>query len=152
MSEVVVPRTALKEDVVKAFRKRAFIERDLSAIDDYLIPGFVDHFAPPDDAPGRDGVRTRFAMAADGFHTEKVEVLLQFERDDLLIQVIEIHMRHTGDFMGLAPTGKQIVIGGFDAFRVIDGRLHEHWGVYDVAKLPDALGLSPASWGQMWHD
>lgn len=147
-----MPTNTDKAGLVNQFRQRAFVQRDLTAIDDYLSKNFIDHFAPPTDPPGREGVRLRFGQAADGFHTEAVTVLLQFERDDLLCQVIDIQMRHTGDFMGIAPTGKEIHVGGFDTFRVEAGQLHEHWGVYDVAKIPDALGLNPASWGQMWHE
>lgn len=35
------------ESLVTAFRKRAFVGRDLTALDEYLTPDFVDHFAPP---------------------------------------------------------------------------------------------------------
>lgn len=152
MTDLVEQPVLSKRDLVLTFRKSAFIDRDLSAVDRYLVPDFVDHFAPPTDPPGRDGVKLRFGQAAEGFHTEAVEVLLEFERDDLLIQVIKIHMRHTGEFMGMAGTDREIEVGGFDAFRVRDGKLAEHWGVYDIGKIPDALGLSPASWGEMWHD
>lgn len=143
---------AAKADLVNTFRERAFVKRDLTAIDEYLTADFVDHFAPTTDPPGRDGVRLRFGQAAEGFHTEGVDVVLEFERDDLLCQVISVRMRHTGEFMGQAPTNQLIRVGGFDTFRIESGRLAEHWGVYDVSKLPDALGLDPASWGQMWHE
>lgn len=152
MTETTARPALAKADLVNTFRARAFVGRDLTAIDEHLTDDFVDHFAPPADPPGRDGVRQRLAQAADGFHTEGVDVLLEFERDDLLIQVINIRMCHTGDFMGLPASGRQIVVGGFDAFRIRDGKLAEHWGVYDIGKIPDALGMAPASWGQMWHE
>jgi len=152
MTDLVENPVINKRELVLAFRTRAFINRDLSAIDEYLVEDFVDHFAPPTDPPGRDGVRLRFGQAAEGFHTEGVDVLLEFERDDLLIQVIHIRMRHTGEFMGMPPTDREIVVGGFDAFRIRGNKLAEHWGVYDIGKIPDALQMSPASWGEMWHD
>jgi predicted SnoaL-like aldol condensation-catalyzing enzyme len=152
MTETTEQPVTSKADLINTFRGRAFVGRDLTAIDEYLTDDFVDHFAPPTDPPGRDGVRVRLGQASEGFHTEGVDVLLQFERGDFLIQVISIRMRHTGEFMGLPPTGREIRVGGFDAFRIRHGRLAEHWGVYDIAKIPDALGMSPASWGQMWHE
>lgn len=138
-----------KAEIINEFRSRAFVNRDLTAIDEYLVDDFIDHFAPPEDPPGREGVRLRFGAAADGFHTEGVDVLLQFEDDELLCQVISIRMRHTGWFMGLEPTGALVRVGGFDTFRVRDGKLVEHWGTYDVSKLADLVGVD-ASWNVMW--
>ena len=148
--DTVAPIADVKRDLVTEFRKRAFVGRDLAAIDEYLADDFVDHFAPPSDPPGREGVRHRLGRAAEGFHTEGVDVLLHFERGDYICQVINIRMRHTGDFMGVAATNKLVRIGGFDAFHIRNGKLQEHWGVYDVSKLPDAVGQAAASWDQMW--
>lgn len=147
------------EQTVTEFRERAFINRDLTAIDDCLSPDFVDHFAPQWDLPGKEGVRQRFGQAANGFHTTRVEVLHSMRQNDILMQAIRIHMKHTGMFMGLAPTGKDIWIGGFDAFQVRDGKLAAHWGVYDVARIPDLLGIGATaanpqnanSWASMWN-
>jgi len=146
------------EQIVNAFRARAFIQRDLSAIDELLTPDFVDHFAPPWDPAGRDGVRRRFGQAAMGFHTTRVEVVLSVSRGNVLMQAIRIHMKHTGDFMGIPPTDREFSIGGFDAFEVRGDKLAAHWGVYDVSRIPDLLGMtpgpeapSPTSWMAMWE-
>lgn len=147
------------EELVTQFRLRAFVRRDLSAIDELLTPDFVDHFAPPWDPPGREGVRRRFGQAAMGFHTTRVEIVHSMSRGNVLMQAILIHMKHTGDFMGLAPTNREFAIGGFDAFEVRDGKLAAHWGAYDVSRIPDLLGMTPAlagqqpppSWATMWE-
>lgn len=141
------------EDVVTKFRKRAFIGRDLSAIDECLTDDFVDHFAPPWDPPGREGVRRRFGQAADAFETTQVEIVHSMMKGPILMQAIRIHLRHTGEFMGAPPTGKDIVIGGFDAFEIRGDKLAAHWGCYDVSRIPDLLGMTPetASWAKMWE-
>ena len=148
------------ENLVMAFRKRAFVGRDLTALDEYLMPGFVDHFAPPWDPPGIEGVRRRFSQAAHAFQTTGVEIVLSMVQDNILMQAIRIHMRHDGEFMGHAPSGKEFWIAGFDAFEIRDGKLASHWGCYDAARIPDLLGMAPgapvdegvnASWAQMWE-
>ena len=150
--------TARYEQLAGQFRARAFVQRDLSALDEHLTPDFVDHFAPPWDPPGIEGVRQRFGQAAQAFHTTEVEIVHSMSRGNILMQAIRIHMRHTGDFMGLPPTGREIVIAGFDAFEFRDTKLAGHWGVYDVSRIPDLLGLTSgltgndasASWASMW--
>lgn len=148
------------EDLVTAFRARAFVQQDLSALDDYLTPDFVDHFAPPWDPPGVEGVRRRFSQAAHAFQTTKVEIVHSMAQNNVLMQAIRIHMRHDGDFMGNAPSGREFWIAGFDAFEIRNGKLAAHWGCYDASRIPDLLGLSAplpteagksASWAQMWE-
>lgn len=146
------------EEIANAFRARAFIQRDLTAIDEVLTADFVDHFAPPWDPPGREGVRRRFGQAAVGFHTERVEVVLSISRGNVLMQAIRIHLKHTGDFMGMAATQREFSIGGFDAFEVRGDKLAAHWGIYDVSRIPDLLGMAPGpqaqgapSWMAMWE-
>lgn len=151
--------TAAYEQIVTAFRARAFIERDFTAIDDCLTPDFVDHFAPEWDPPGKEGVRRRFGQAANGFHTTAVEILHSMSKGPVLMQAIRIHMKHTGDFMGVPATGEEFWIGGFDAFKIRDGKIAAHWGAYDVARIPDLLGLTSSperpdeanSWASMWN-
>jgi predicted ester cyclase len=146
------------EDYVQHFRQRAFVQRDFAAIDDHLSADFVDHFAPPWDPPGIEGVKRRFGQAAQAFATTEVEVIHSMSKGNVLMQAIRIHMKHTGDFMGIPPTGREIVIGGFDAFEFRDDKLAAHWGVYDVSRIPDLIGLGPvppspetaASWRSMW--
>jgi len=147
------------EGVITKFRLRAFIERDFDAIDECLTPDFVDHFAPPWDPPGLEGVKRRFGQAAEAFHTTQVEIIHSMSRGNILMQAIKIHLRHTGEFMGLAPTGRDIWIGGFDAFEIRGDKIAAHWGTYDVSRIPDLLGTTTgatpvdgaASWTTMWE-
>jgi predicted SnoaL-like aldol condensation-catalyzing enzyme len=148
------------EALVTAFRTRAFLQQDLTALDEYLTPDFIDHFAPPWDPPGVEGVRRRFSQAAHAFKTTNVEIVHSMSQGNVLMQAIRIHMRHDGEFMGHPPSGREFWIAGFDAFQVRDGKLAAHWGCYDVSRIPDLLGFGPpmpaadakgASWSQMWE-
>jgi predicted ester cyclase len=151
--------TAVYEEIATTFRVRAFIERDFTAIDECLTPDFVDHFAPESDAPGKEGVKKRFKQAANGFHTTAVDILHSMRKDNVLMQAIRIHLKHTGEFMGVSATGREFWIPGFDAFEIRDGKIAGHWGAYDVARIPDLLGLTAPpehpdeanSWASMWN-
>lgn len=147
------------ENLITEFRKKAFLQQDLTALDEHLTPDFVDHFSPPWDPPGVEGVRRRFSQAAQAFQTKRVEIVHSMRKGKVLMQAIRIHMCHTGDFMGIPATGKDIAIAGFDAFEVRGNKLAAHWGVYDVSRIPDLLGLqlgapgtqeASPSWSTMW--
>jgi predicted SnoaL-like aldol condensation-catalyzing enzyme len=148
--------TKQHEDLIAEFRKAVFIDRNLAALDAYLAPNFVDHFASPKDPPGIAGVKQRLGQSMVGLRTTSVEIVLSVGNGDVLAQAILLHMEHIGALMGASPTHTELTIGGFDAFRVADGRITDHWGIYDVARIPDLLGLTSEegdespSWSALW--
>src|SRR6185437_338525 len=50
---------------------------------------------------------------------------------------------HDGPFMGHPPTGRRIRTTVFDAIRVADGRMIEHWGVPDRLSVLYQLEIVP---------
>jgi len=50
---------------------------------------------------------------------------------------------HTGDLMGIPPTGKQVRIDGISYGRVRDGKAVEHWGSGDNLGMLQQLGVIP---------
>jgi predicted ester cyclase len=146
---------AEREEIVRRFRGAVLFSKDLAAIQEVLAPEFVDHFAPPWDPPGRDGVAHRFDQAANALTTTKVEVLVSVCEGNYLSQAIELSFAHTGAFMGIPATGKSFKIGGSNTFRFDGDQIVEHWGVFDVAKIPDLLREGhggQGGWASMWPD
>lgn len=141
------------ERTVNQFRDAVLFRKDYTLIYEVLTPDFVDHFAPPWDPPGRQGVEHRFDHAEEALTTRKVEILVSICEGDVLAQAILLHFEHTGEFMGIPATGRKFAIGGSNTFRFRDGKIAEHWGVFDVAKIPDIITANPGhigGWSSMW--
>jgi predicted ester cyclase len=66
--------------------------------------------------------------------------------EDTVFQLITLHFKHTGDYMGIPPTNKTFAIDGLAAFRIRDGKIAEHWGLYDMESIPAQLGVEAPSW------
>lgn len=47
---------------------------------------------------------------------------------------------HRGEFLGVAPTGREVTISGVTIFRLREGRLVEGWDYYDGLGLLRHLG------------
>jgi predicted SnoaL-like aldol condensation-catalyzing enzyme len=142
------------EETIRRFRGAVLFTQDYDAIREILTEDFVDHFAPPWDPPGREGVEYRFAQAATALKTERIEILTSICEGDVLSQAILIHFQHTGEFLGIGPTGQRFAIGGSNTFHFRGDRIAEHWGVFDVAKIPDLLGAGlsyQGSWSTIWE-
>jgi predicted ester cyclase len=67
--------------------------------------------------------------------------------DDLVAVRWTARGTHTGEFMGLAPTGKAIQLSAITMERVVDGKRVEGWAVADQLGLMRQLGAIPAPGG-----
>lgn len=75
---------------------------------------------------------------------------VHYTLDDLIAEGDRVAARwtasstHTGEFQGIAPTGKSSTIGGISIFRLVDGQVVEEWISYDNLGLMQQLGVVPA--------
>jgi predicted ester cyclase len=116
-------------------------------IDDFLSGEVVDHNPPPFQGPatGIAGARDAFNYALGAFSDFKHEIVAQFADGDYVISRIVGRGRHTGDFMGVPATGKDVTMEGIAIHRVVDGRIVEHWAQVDAANMLMQMGAIPAS-------
>jgi predicted ester cyclase len=52
---------------------------------------------------------------------------------------------HTGEFMGIAPTGRSVTMTGIDVVRIVDGKIVEFWYAEQLHDLLRQLGALPES-------
>jgi predicted ester cyclase len=54
---------------------------------------------------------------------------------ELVSSVVTLRGKHTGDLMGLPPSGKDVSMRIADVVRVSNGKVVERWGVEDMSGL-----------------
>lgn len=52
--------------------------------------------------------------------------------------------RQTGEVMGIPPTGKSVRVDAQSVLRFRDGKIAEHWAVWDTLGFLQQLGVVPA--------
>ena len=57
---------------------------------------------------------------------------------------------HSGEFMGIAPTGKRVEIRYMDFWKVVDGKIVDNWVMVDFPHVMRQLGVDPFS-GHGWE-
>ena len=127
----------------KALARRFFTDIDesrgsLDFIDKWMTPDFQTHFNSP-DAMDLAGYRQFMAEALHGFPEMRHEIHYVITEDDLVAVGITLHMVHTGEYLGIAPTGRSIAVEEIIVLRVLDGKIVEEWGVFDFAALQQQL-------------
>ena len=75
------------------------------------------------------------------FPNFKLEILDIFSAGDKLTVLYVLSGTHQGDFLGIAPTGKEIKIFGINIYRFENGQVEETWQLTDVQSLMQQLGV-----------
>jgi len=104
-----------------------------------LSPGFVNHDLPA-ARPGPDG----FAMVIGVFRTGFPDMM--FYVDEVIVDGPLVSTRgyltgsHQGEFMGVQPSGEQILVKYIDQWRFEDGQAQESWVSIDLLGLMQQIG------------
>ena len=130
--------TDIKNRVVD-FRRRLYADRDLTAVDDYIHPDFHSH--NPLVKPGRDAYRAFAAGFHQGIPDLRPDIHQVMADGDRVVTFIRWEGTHTGPFLGVAPTGKQVIFETADIYRMRDDLFIEHWDVVDKLSIATELGL-----------
>ena len=102
---------------------------DPDAVDGFVAVDYVNH--NPFVADGREANRAFWAQWFAAFPDTAVTL------DDVLVDGDRVAGRFTyratfaGEFLGLAPTGRPVVMHSIDIWRVVDGVAVEHWDQLD---------------------
>ena len=114
-------------------------------IDEIFAPNFVDHtFVPAFGlSPGRVGIRQFITMLRSGFPDIDIKVQDSFAEGDIVVVRNLAKGTHTGEFMGIAPTGNQVTWTETHFVRMVNGQVVEHWVDADRLGLMQQLGVIP---------
>jgi predicted ester cyclase len=131
------------EILVRRLIEEGFNQGRLEVTDTLISPDLVEHqnFGP-DHAPGAEGVKAVIASLRRAFSDFHLAI------DDLAVDGDTVWLRmsgtgtNDGSFMGHAPTHRRMRTTVFDALRVENDRIVEHWGVPDRLGTLFQLGLA----------
>jgi predicted ester cyclase len=137
-------RTAQRADELVRGYFDAVNHQDPARIDEVLARSFLSY-----DVNGRRGrtalkryhaaLRGSFSDIRFGVH-ENVGVLVE---GDLVALRTIITGTHTGEYAGVAATGRAIQTSASHVFRVRDDQIVEHWPVFDTYRILVVIGAIP---------
>lgn len=136
----------MSTDENKALVRRFYEEvhgGNLAAIDECMAPNFVDHTPIAELTPGIEGVKQVFTMLMSAFSDLHLTVEEQIAEGDKVVSRGTFTATHQGEFMGIAPTGKQIKLNFIEILGVAAGRITERWEIVDQMGLMQQLGVLP---------
>jgi predicted ester cyclase len=135
---------------------RAVLERlydalnrhDLDNFCEVMTPDCVDH-GDPGGTVGRSAMRQHigaFLSAFPDLHTSLDQVIVDSDGETVGSRTTTTGT-HTGELMGIPPTGRQIRVPAVDMARLSGGLIAERWGGLDTFSLLQQLGVVGAPGG-----
>lgn len=128
-------------DLVREFQVKCMHAQRFDRMGDYVSPDLKIHLPTGLIEQGSEHAFAWFAQCTEWFTTRGIEVKMMIADGDTVFQLIELHFEHTGEYLGVPPTGKAIRVPGLAAFKVRGGRITDHWGLYEMDVIPRQLGL-----------
>lgn len=123
-------------DVIRKLTDDVFLGGNLAAIDELVADDFVSHDPPPGFAGTKDGLRQLAGLVTTAFSDRSLEFDDFLETTDgRVIENWAMVGVHTGEAFGLPPSGQKGRVRGTEIFRVVDGKLVEHWGTVDLSDV-----------------
>jgi predicted SnoaL-like aldol condensation-catalyzing enzyme len=99
----------------------------LSLIDELVHRDYFDHEAPASRALGPGGLRASVRLLHETFAGYRLEPTDVIAADGKVVVRGSASGRHLGSNGALAATGEEWSSPQFHVFRVLDGRIIEHW-------------------------
>jgi steroid delta-isomerase-like uncharacterized protein len=119
---------------------------DPGVVDELVSPDYVGYDpAIPEPIRGPQGVKDNFDQYREAFEGAHIKVNDQIAEGDSVATRWEGRGRHTGEIMGIPPTGKDIVVEGINLTRLKDGKLVEEWTNWDTLGMLVQIGAIPAA-------
>jgi steroid delta-isomerase-like uncharacterized protein len=126
--------------VVRRYIDEVINGRNLRVAEELIAPGWVDHFAGEGSEPGLGGFKRAFLAFREAFPD------VRFALDDIVAEGDKVVYRgtasgtHKGPFLGIPATGRSFSAAEVHIVRVVDGKIVERWGLFDIASMLQQLG------------
>ncbi|MEN3272283.1 MAG: hypothetical protein V7636_1044 [Actinomycetota bacterium] len=131
--------------VVRAFLAAIGDGVDVETAATYISDDFDAHMAGMPDLEGRDAwvqMAGSFQIAFPDLDLEITELAVT---GDLVCARWRWTATHSGDLMGIPPTGKAVQAEGAGFYRVRDGKIASEWMIEDMLSVMQQVGAVPSA-------
>jgi len=127
--------------IVRSFFQTLWNEKQLDRIDEFVARNYIDGNPVPGQAAGLEGAKQKWIMYFAGIPDLNAKIEDLVAEGDKVVVRFTMHGTHHGTLLGVPPTGKRIRVTGISIYRLVDGKVAEHWEEGDRLGLFQQLGV-----------
>ena len=135
--------TESNKAVIQRFRD-ALDAGDLEGAMAVFAPNAVVHMSSAPEPLSTEGFKQLGELLLSAFAGGRSTVEDMIAEGDKVVSRLTFRGAHTGDMMGIPPTGKSVAISEIIIDRLADGKIVESWRLFDQMGMMQQLGLIPA--------
>ncbi len=135
--------TDANKQLIRNWMTEVLSGHDIDAIEKYFAPGCIHHDLEMGDSQGIEAEKQLTRTFVNGFPDLRFTLEYVLADDELVSGIARITGTHRGDLMGVAPTGKQFEASIMAIFRIVDGKIVEHWSHANIMSQLARLGILP---------
>ena len=128
--------------IIQRWIEEAWHKRNVAAVDEFFAPNFVGH-DPSSEVRGIEGVKQYVTTHLNAFSDFHITTEDQIAEGDKVVTRFTVRGAHKGEYMGIAPTNKQVTWTGIFIARIADGQFVEVWQSFDELGLMQQIGAVP---------
>jgi predicted ester cyclase len=122
---------------------KAFLAKDLAWFKEHIEPGFRRHDPGlPFQVVEPQGVERLADVLLPAFPDMRLDIDDMVAEGEKVLVRLTIRGTQRGELMGIAPTGRAVEVGVMDLFHVRNGKLIEHWALFDNLGMLKQLGVT----------
>jgi len=119
---------------------QALNEKRVELFDEFIHPNYNNHNQYVE--PGPAGVKAFFRHYLDAFPDTNVVMDDAIEEGDRISARFTYNGTFSNPFMGYPPNGAAIRMRSIDIWRVVDGKLAEHWDELNLLEVFQQIGAA----------
>ena len=116
---------------------------DLAIADETIHTNYVYHGSGGQEFKGPEGFKQFVTMLRTAFPDLHLTVEDMVAEGDKVAHRLTLRGTHKGDFMGMAPTGKQVTTTAITISRFVGGKEVEAWSNLDQLGMMQQMGVAP---------
>jgi steroid delta-isomerase-like uncharacterized protein len=128
------------KDIVLHYQE-IYNANELDRLTEVLSEDLLTPTMMPGIPHGLEGAKSAHQIMLAGFRDYQTIIEDLIAEEDKVAARITMTGTHTGEFMGIPPTGKRIIFTGMYMVRIANGKIIEHRGEEDGVSLLQQLGV-----------
>jgi predicted ester cyclase len=130
------------KEVVRAFIQKFWNEGNRQCADQYLSEEYIDHAYVPNDV---NGLKNMAIVLHTAFPDQVSALESMVAEGDRVIVRLRMTGTHQGDFRGAKATHNSVDVSLYREYRLSNGKIAEHWALFDTASLFRQIEVEPRS-------
>lgn len=131
--------TAANCTLIHEFIEHIWNRRETSRLREYLTANYVDHAYQPANV---DGLSIMLGQLAQAFPDAQQNIEAMTAQDDMVVCRLTLTATHLGQFRDVAASGNAVRVQVYRSYRIVDGKIGEHWALLDTASLLRQIGAN----------